>query len=94
MAIDASDSQGQNLTITALGNGSYLINGNGIPGYTYRVQFFGHDQPSNGRISPAPASRQHHPIHRHSRWRNDLLPHGVSLTVLLHFGNCSPSFSL
>ena len=28
-----------NLTITDLGNGSYLVRGDGIPGRTYRIQF-------------------------------------------------------
>jgi hypothetical protein len=38
VAIAVDTSAGQNLTITSLGNGSYLINGNGIPNYTYHVQ--------------------------------------------------------
>jgi hypothetical protein len=45
VAIKVDTSQGQNLTITTLGS-SYLINGNGIPGYTYRVQ-------STSTLSPA-----------------------------------------
>jgi hypothetical protein len=38
VAIEADNSQSQNLTITDLGNGSVLIQGSGIPGYTYRLQ--------------------------------------------------------
>ena len=36
--IEVDSSVGQNLTITNLGGGSFLINGNGIPGRTYRLQ--------------------------------------------------------
>jgi subtilisin-like proprotein convertase family protein len=36
--IEVSNSQSQNLAITDLGNGSVLIIGNGIPGYTYHLQ--------------------------------------------------------
>jgi hypothetical protein len=39
VAIKVDNSQSQNLTITDLGNGSFRINGNGIPGYTYRLQY-------------------------------------------------------
>ena len=38
VAIVTDTSPGQNLTITNLGNGSYLISGNGIPDYTYTLQ--------------------------------------------------------
>jgi hypothetical protein len=39
VAIDTNDAPSQNLTITALSGGSVLISGNGIPGYTYRLQY-------------------------------------------------------
>ncbi len=39
VAIQVDNSQSQNLTITALGGGSVLIGGSGIPGYTYRLQY-------------------------------------------------------
>jgi len=39
VAIEVNNTQSQNLAITILGGGSVLIIGNGIPGYTYRVQF-------------------------------------------------------
>ena len=39
VAIQVDNNQSQNLTITALSDGSYRIDGNGIPGYTYRLQF-------------------------------------------------------
>jgi len=39
VAIQVDNAQSQNLTITDLGNGSFLINGSGIPGYTYRLQY-------------------------------------------------------
>ena len=39
VAIEVDNGQSENLTITNLGNGSYLIEGNGIPGRTYRLQF-------------------------------------------------------
>jgi subtilisin-like proprotein convertase family protein len=38
VAIQVDNSKSQNLTITDLGNGSFLINGDGIPDYTYRLQ--------------------------------------------------------
>ncbi len=50
IAVDAS--AGQNLTITSLGNGSYLINGAGIPGYTYRVQHSPTINPANWQDIP------------------------------------------
>jgi subtilisin-like proprotein convertase family protein len=46
VVIEVDNSQGENLTITNLGNGSYLIVGNGIPGRTYRLQ-------STPSLSPA-----------------------------------------
>ncbi len=39
VAIQVDNAQSQNLTTTDLGNGSILINGSGIPGYTYRLQY-------------------------------------------------------
>jgi hypothetical protein len=39
VAILADTSPAQNLTIKDLGNGSFLITGNGIPTYTYRLQY-------------------------------------------------------
>jgi len=39
VAIQVENAPSQNLTITDLGNGSFLINGNGIVGYTYDLQF-------------------------------------------------------
>jgi hypothetical protein len=39
VAIQVDNSQSQNLTITDLGNGSFRINGDGISGYTYRLQY-------------------------------------------------------
>jgi len=39
VAILVDNSQSQNLTITALGGNQYLIDGSGIPGYTYRLQY-------------------------------------------------------
>ena len=38
VAIHVDNAPSQNLTITDLGGGSFLINGNGIVGYTYRLQ--------------------------------------------------------
>jgi len=38
VAIHVDNTPGQNLAITDLDNGSFLINGNGIVGYTYRLQ--------------------------------------------------------
>ena len=46
VAIKADNDPGQNLTITDLGNGSFRINGDGIPGRTYRLQ-------STDTLSPA-----------------------------------------
>jgi subtilisin-like proprotein convertase family protein len=46
VVIEVDNSLGQNLTITNLGDGSYLIVGNGIPGRTYRLQ-------STPSLSPA-----------------------------------------
>jgi subtilisin-like proprotein convertase family protein len=39
VAIKVDNSQSQNLTITDLGNGLFRINGDGISGYTYRLQY-------------------------------------------------------
>jgi hypothetical protein len=39
VAIHVDNSPSQNLTITDLDNGSYRISGNGISGYTYRLQY-------------------------------------------------------
>jgi large repetitive protein len=39
VAIQVNNSQSQNLTISDLGGGSVLIEGSGIPGYTYRLQY-------------------------------------------------------
>jgi subtilisin-like proprotein convertase family protein len=39
VAIQADNSQSQNLTITDLGSGSFLIDGSGISGYAYRLQY-------------------------------------------------------
>ena len=39
VAIQVNDAPSQNLTIADLGGGSFLINGNGIVGYTYRLQY-------------------------------------------------------
>jgi subtilisin-like proprotein convertase family protein len=39
VAIIVDNNPGQSLTITDLGNGSFLINGAGIPGRTYRLQY-------------------------------------------------------
>jgi len=39
VAILVDNTQSQNLTITDLGGGSFRVNGSGIPGYTYRLQY-------------------------------------------------------
>jgi hypothetical protein len=52
VAIEVDTSAGQNLTITSLGNGSYLINGNGIPNYTYRLQHTPTLNPANWQAIP------------------------------------------
>jgi hypothetical protein len=39
VAIEVDNSQSQNVTSTNLGGGSFFVNGNGIPGYSYRLQF-------------------------------------------------------
>ncbi len=44
VALQVDDAPSQNLTITDLGEGSFRINGSGIPGYTYRLQYS--DSPS------------------------------------------------
>ncbi len=38
VALQADNNPSQNLVITSLGNNMYQIDGNGIPGYTYRLQ--------------------------------------------------------
>jgi hypothetical protein len=47
VAILADNTVGQNLAITSLGNGSYLITGNGVPNYTYTVQHTASLNPAN-----------------------------------------------
>ena len=47
VALLIDNTPSQNLTITALGSGSYSINGNGIPGYTYRLQYSDSSSPFN-----------------------------------------------
>jgi len=39
VAIQVDNAPSQNLTITDLGGGSFRVNGNGIVGYTYRLQY-------------------------------------------------------
>jgi len=39
VAIKVDDLPGQNLAITDLGSGSFRIDGNGIPGRAYRLQY-------------------------------------------------------
>jgi subtilisin-like proprotein convertase family protein len=50
VVIEVDNSQGQNLVITNLGNGSYLIVGNGIPGRTYRLESTPSLSPSDWQI--------------------------------------------
>jgi hypothetical protein len=52
VAIKVDDDPAQNLTITSLGNGSFRISGNGIPGRTYRLQFTTLPSPSNWQDIP------------------------------------------
>jgi hypothetical protein len=47
VAIMVDNNPGQSLTITDLGNGSFLINGDGIPGLTYRLQYAVSLSPAN-----------------------------------------------
>ncbi len=47
VAIHVDDAPSQNLTITSLGGGSILIGGNGIPGYSYRLQYSDTTAPFN-----------------------------------------------
>jgi hypothetical protein len=53
VAIEVDNSPGQNLTITSLGNGSYLISGNGIPGYSYNLQYTPTLTPPNWQNVPS-----------------------------------------
>jgi hypothetical protein len=39
VAIQVDNAPSQNLTITDLGGGSFRVNGSGIPGYSYRLQY-------------------------------------------------------
>jgi subtilisin-like proprotein convertase family protein len=50
--IEVDTSLGQNLVITNLGNGSYLIVGNGIPGRTYRLESTTSLNPADWQIIP------------------------------------------
>ncbi len=52
VAIEVDNSPGANLTITNLGNGSFLINGNGIPDRTYTLQFSPSLNPANWQNIP------------------------------------------
>lgn len=45
VALQVDTNQSQNLVVTALGNNEYLINGNGVAGYTYRLQHSGLGMP-------------------------------------------------
>jgi len=47
VAIEVDTAPGQNLAITALGGGSYLISGSGIPGRAYRMQYTDSLAPAN-----------------------------------------------
>ncbi|MGA2246322.1 MAG: YDG domain-containing protein [Verrucomicrobiota bacterium] len=47
VAIQANSGQSQNLAVADLGDGSILINGNGIPGYRYRLQYSDTSVPFN-----------------------------------------------
>ena len=50
VAIQVDNSQSQNLAITDLGNGAFRINGNGIPGYLYRLQYSDTIAPFNWQV--------------------------------------------
>jgi hypothetical protein len=52
VAIIVDNNPGQSLTITDLGNGSFLINGYGIPGRTYRLQYAVSLNPANWTVLP------------------------------------------
>jgi hypothetical protein len=39
VAIEVDNDPGQNLVITNMGNGSFLVSGSGIPGRTYQMQY-------------------------------------------------------
>ena len=47
VALQVDNSQSQNLLIMALGNNQFLINGSGISGYTYRLQYSDTSGPFN-----------------------------------------------
>jgi Big-like domain-containing protein len=47
VAIKVDDSVGVNLAITDLHNGSFRVNGSGIPGRTYRIQYTDSLVPAN-----------------------------------------------
>ncbi len=83
VALQVDDAPSQNLTITDLGEGSFRINGSGIPGYTYRLQYSGQPQPVCLAEPGQRNSRQHRrvPIHGHLRRPHALLPHGLSVTT-------------
>jgi subtilisin-like proprotein convertase family protein len=53
VAIEVDNSVGQNLIITSLGNGSYLISGNGVPGYSYNLQYTATLSPVNWQNVPS-----------------------------------------
>jgi hypothetical protein len=52
VAIEVDNSPGENLTITNLGNGSYLIVGNGIANRTYRLESTPSLSPSSWQLIP------------------------------------------
>ena len=52
VAIKTDDSLGENLTIVDLGNGSFRIDGNGIPGRAYRLQYSDILNPPNWQFLP------------------------------------------
>ena len=83
VAILVDNSQSQNLTITDLGGGAFSINGSGIPGYTYRLQYSDSASPF---IWQEPGQRdggQHWrvPIHGYVRRAHAVLPHRLSVSA-------------
>lgn len=52
VAIIMDNSPSSNLTITSLGNNMYEIDGNGIPGYTYQLQYSDSASPFNWQDLP------------------------------------------
>lgn len=52
VAIQVDDTLGGNLAITDLGNGSYRIDGSGIPGRAYRLQYSDTLSPYNWQLLP------------------------------------------